>query len=62
MVFCAAYGNSRNVRSNGKFPDDKKSTVEAILEKNLNTLQPKMKRNSDTGSVYKKEKQQGMQL
>lgn len=53
---CGDHCNCRNCRNNGNFPADKRLAVEAILERNPNAFQPKVKRKQGAGEDAAREK------
>lgn len=53
---CGSHCNCRNCRNNGHFPTDKRMAVEAILERNPNAFQPKVKRGAGVGEELLREK------
>lgn len=55
-LMCGEHCNCRNCRNNGNFPTDKRMAVEAILERNPNAFQPKVKRKQGAGEDAAREK------
>lgn len=53
---CGDHCNCRNCKNNGQFVDEKKIAVDAILERNPNAFQPKVKRKHGTGTNATREK------
>lgn len=60
-LICGSHCNCRNCRNNGQYPNEKRSAVEAILERNPNAFQPKVKRKNvgSTGQTAREKHQKG---